>query len=259
MNRGIGVSRPHTLRGFPAGWIDWGRLDFEAVLGHAATAFAGEPIAVVARSVGGLLIGLTPSNYRIHRVFTMGAQFAHWRDYARAHRVRLLLKWHLEMPALTTLLGYFPGRRLGWMEDAPCGVVRDWTARSPRFEDAYRRGARVVPPAEGAQPVRQFAAMAGATLAVSVRDDEFGTIPAIRRLLARFTNSLAVHLQLPPQATGVGEIGHLAVFHSRVAQTLGPIARRWLGTGDRDPELTLWVQPKDGGRFGVPKPGSVTA
>ena len=170
-----------------------------------------------------------------------------------------MLTWHLVIPSLTTLVGYFPGRRPGWMEDAPCGVVRDWTARSPRFEDAYRRGARVVPPAEGAQPARRFAAMAGATLAVSVRDDEFGTIPTIRRLLARFTNSLAVHLQLPPKATGVGEIGHHAVFHSRVAQTLGPIARRWLGTGDRDPELTLWVQPKDGGRFGEPEPGSVTA
>jgi len=206
MNRGIGVSRPHTLRGFPAGWIDWGRLDFEAVLGHAATAFAGEPIAVVARSVGGLLIGLTPSNHRIHRVFTMGAQFAHWRDYARAHRVRLLLKWHLEMPALTTLLGYFPGRRLGWMEDAPRGVVRDWTARSPCFEDAYRRRARVL-----------------------------------------------------PSAIGVGEIGHFAFFHSRFAKTLGPIAQRWLCTGDLAPELSPCVVPKDGGRFGEPEPGSATA
>ena len=26
--RGIGESRPDRLRGFEAGWIDWGRLDF---------------------------------------------------------------------------------------------------------------------------------------------------------------------------------------------------------------------------------------
>ncbi len=30
--RGIGESRPESLRGFDAGWLDWGRLDFEAVL-----------------------------------------------------------------------------------------------------------------------------------------------------------------------------------------------------------------------------------
>ena len=34
--RGIGESRPEKLRGFRAGWIDWGRLDFDAVLRYAA-------------------------------------------------------------------------------------------------------------------------------------------------------------------------------------------------------------------------------
>ena len=45
----------------------------------------------------------------------MGAQFAHWRDYAPGRRLELLFKWHLVMPALTRLLGYFPGGRLGWL------------------------------------------------------------------------------------------------------------------------------------------------
>ena len=30
--RGIGESRPASLRGFDASWSDWGALDFEAVL-----------------------------------------------------------------------------------------------------------------------------------------------------------------------------------------------------------------------------------
>ena len=60
--RGIGESRPASLKGFHAGWLDWGRLDFEAVLRHVAADFPGQPVQVVAHSVGGVLIGLAASN-----------------------------------------------------------------------------------------------------------------------------------------------------------------------------------------------------
>lgn len=229
--RGIGESRPPSLKGFEAGWIDWGRLDFEAVLQYTASTFPGQPIHVVAHSVGGFLIGLAASNHLVSRVFTMGAQFAYWRDYARHRRLRLLLKWHVVMPALTALLGYFPGRRLGWLEDTPHGVVRDWTARHPRFEDAYRRGSLILSAAERRELVERFAAMQGATLAVSVTDDEFGTVPAIRRLLRYYRNSPATHLHIPPESIGLGEIGHFAFFHSRFEQSLWRIPLEWLKYG----------------------------
>jgi hypothetical protein len=39
------------------------------------------------------------------------------------------------MPLLTRVFGYFPGKRLGWLEDTPAGVVHDWstptTLRAP--------------------------------------------------------------------------------------------------------------------------------
>src|SRR5208337_1122445 len=75
---------------------------------------------------GGFLLGLAPSNHLIRRVFTMGAQYAYWPDYAAGTKLRMVAKWHVAMPLITTLFGYFPGKRLGWMEDTPKGVVRDW-------------------------------------------------------------------------------------------------------------------------------------
>ncbi len=86
--RGIGESRPAKLRGFDAGWIDWGSLDFEAVLRHAGQAYPGQPIQVVGHSIGGFVLGLAPSNPLVRRVFTVGAQYAYWRDYAPAERLR---------------------------------------------------------------------------------------------------------------------------------------------------------------------------
>jgi len=229
--RGIGESRPRSLKGFDADWLDWGRLDFEAMLRYAATTFPGQPIQVVAHSVGGVLIGLAASNALVSRVFSMGAQFAYWRDYARQRRPRMLVKWHVVMPALTRLCGYFPGKRLGWLEDTPRGVVRDWTARHPRFEDTYRRGARVLSDAERQDLAERFAAVPGPTLALSVADDEFGTIAAVRRLLRYYRNSPTTHVHIAPASLGLKEIGHFAFFHSRFEHSLWRIPLEWLRSG----------------------------
>lgn len=229
--RGIGRSRPRSLKGFEAGWIDWGCLDFEAALRYVEREFPGQPIHAVGHSVGGVLIGMAPSGGRVSRVFTMGAQYAYWRDYAPAMRLRMLLKWHVAMPLLTSLFGYFPGRRMGWLEDTPRGVVRDWTSRHPRFEETWRRGARVLPAAERKQLAARFTALVGDALAVSFSDDEFGTVPAVRRLLGYYRGARRTHLHLTPEAVGETRVGHFAFFHGRFEHSLWQIALEWLRHG----------------------------
>jgi len=229
--RGIGKSRPPNLKGFEAGWIDWGRLDFEAALQYVDREFPGQPIHVVGHSVGGVLIGMAASSFRVSRVFTMGAQYAYWRDYDRSRRARMLLKWHVVMPLVTSLFGYFPGRRIGWLEDTPRGVVRDWTGRYPRFEDTWRRGSLILPEAERNQLIHRFSAMTGDTLALSFSDDEFGTVAAVRRLLGYYRGSRRTHLHLTPETIGEARVGHFAFFHHRFEQSLWKIALEWLRHG----------------------------
>jgi predicted alpha/beta hydrolase len=78
--RGIGGSRPAKLRGFDASWVDWGYLDFDAVLSYAKRSFSDQPIDVVAHSAGGFVLGFAKANHLIRRIFTVGAQYAYWRD-----------------------------------------------------------------------------------------------------------------------------------------------------------------------------------
>jgi predicted alpha/beta hydrolase len=228
--RGIGESRPRSLRGFRAGWVDWGHLDCDAVLRFAAATSPGQPIHVVAHSIGGFVLGLAGSNHLVERVCTVGAQYAYWPDYAARSRLQMVLRWHVAMPLVTAAYGYFPGKRLGWLEDTPAGVVRDWVLSHRRCEEAWPSRASFRHPGRR-ELLRRFAAVTGATLAVSVTDDEFGTIPAVERLLAYFTGSPRKHLRVSPASVGVESIGHFGFFNSRFAGTLWPLALRWFQAG----------------------------
>ncbi|MDZ5432264.1 alpha/beta fold hydrolase [Pseudomonas fluorescens] len=237
--RGIGESRPASLKGLQASWTDWGALDFEAMLQRAQRDFPGQPIDVVGHSFGGCAAGLGASGQVIRRLVTVGAQFAYWRDYAPAHRWRMFGKWHVVMPIVTMICGYFPGKRLGWLEDTPAGVVRDWSTPTPLYEK--RPSGRVAHATTGHLP---FAAVNAKVLAISISDDPYGTIPAIERLLGYFTSSTNTHLRIAPEDIGEAEVGHFAFFRSAYQATLWPIALSWLQNGELPPETPGRTVPR---------------
>lgn len=225
--RGIGISRYGSLRSLSAGWLHWGQCDFEAMLQYANRHYPGQPIHVVGHSVGGVLIGMAPSSPLIARIFTMGAQYAYWPDYAQASRMRMRLQWHWLMPTLARLMGYVPAKRLGWMEDTPKGVALDWSGMGPRIEQSIRQRG----PGTHADPARLlagFSVVRAPILAVSAEDDPFGTTAAIHRLLDYYTGCERQHLRLAPEQVDENGIGHFAFFHSRFKDSLWPIAFKWL-------------------------------
>lgn len=221
--RGIGLSRPARLRGCGYRWREWGEKDFDAAL-RFMDERADQPLYVVGHSIGGFLPGLSRHAGRIDRMLTMGAQYAYWRDYAPARRMRLLLKWHVAMPVLTALFGYFPGKRLGWLEDLPAGVANEWSFRRARMETSH-------PVAERNEVLARFAAVTAPILAVAMSDDELGTVPAIRRTLAYYHNAEITEALLRPADLGFDAIGHFSLFHARHAEGFWRDTVQWLRQG----------------------------
>ncbi|MBB3649370.1 putative alpha/beta hydrolase [Rhizobium sp. BK619] len=221
--RGIGLSRPARLRGCGYRWREWGEKDFDAAL-RFIDGRADQPLYIVGHSIGGFLPGLSKHAGRIDRMLTMGAQYAYWRDYAPARRMRLLMKWHVAMPALTALFGYFPGKRLGWLEDLPAGVAHEWSFRRARMEMSH-------PAAERDEVLKRFAAVTAPILAVAMSDDELGTVPAIRRTLAYYRNAEIDEVLLQPADLGFEAIGHFGLFHSRHCEGFWRDSVLWLRDG----------------------------
>ncbi|MEJ6782120.1 alpha/beta hydrolase family protein [Aminobacter sp. Piv2-1] len=222
--RGIGASRPASLRRCGYRWRDWGERDFEAVLRLAIRLDPGAPLMVVGHSIGGFLPGLAESAPVITRMLTVGAQYAFWRDYAADQRLRLFLKWHVAMPALTALCGYFPGRHLGWLEDLPSGVANEWSFRRARMELSH-------PEAERDDVLRRLASVTAPILAVGMSDDELGTPQAIRRALGYYASATATQVLLSPQDFDRQQVGHFGLFHNRHATDFWLDTLIWLRDG----------------------------
>jgi predicted alpha/beta hydrolase len=147
----------------------------------------------------------------------------------------MFAKWHVVMPLVTMLCGYFPGKRLGWLEDTPAGVVRDWSTPTPRYEKR---------PSGQDIHVKNFAAVTARTLAISISDDPYGTVPAIERLLGYFTAGINTHLRITPGDIGEQEVGHFAFFRSAYQATLWPIALSWLQNGELPPDAPGRTVPR---------------
>jgi len=230
--RGIGQSRPVKLRGAGYRWRDWGERDFDAALQWLISHRRSDPLMVVGHSVGGFLPGLAEHAPMIDRMLTVGAQYAWWGDYMPSRRATLFLKWQVAMPALTAFCGYFPGRRLGWLEDLPKGVANEWSFRGPRFERSH-------PKSERAEALRRMAAVKATILAVAVSDDELGTVPAIRRTLGYYTGAQRQSVLLHPADFGRDAIGHFGLFHDSFKSSFWTDTLSWLREG-----LNPWSSAK---------------
>lgn len=221
--RGIGLSRPQRLRDCGYRWRDWGEQDFDAALLFMESQRPGRQLLVVGHSIGGFLPGLSAHADRLTRMLAVGAQYGNRRDYAAAHRWRLFLKWHVAMPAATLLFGYFPGRRLGWIEDLPKGVALDW---------AFQRGwIDPHPAAERMAALGRFERFHAPILSLTVTDDEIATVQAIRRGLSHYRNAKVEEVLLTPEDLGFPRIGHFDLFHVRHAAGFWLDTLLWLRDG----------------------------
>ena len=235
--RGIGGSRGIGVRKCGARWSDWGTLDFDAVVRFARERRPDLPVFVVGHSVGGALPGLAESAVHVRRILSVGGQFGHWPDYAPWQRRRLFWKWHVAMPLLTAACGYFPGSRLGWLEDLPAGVAFEWAFQRGAIERNHPRRMR-------AEVLRRFASVTAQVLAVGMSDDPYATPAALRRTLSNYQGSRIEAVMLSPSDVGQEEVGHFGLFHDRHASGFWLDTIGWLRDGSNPwPHRTFPLAP----------------
>ena len=219
--RGIGGSRGDTVRHLKANISDWGSKDCAAVLEAAQVRYAGAPLSVIGHSIGSIVTGFVHKPPKIERMLLVSPHTGFFGDYASRAKIGMFLQWHVLMPFITRLVGYFPGRIFGLPEDLPYGVALGW---------ARRRLARNTQ--EDAKH-SSFSRIATTALVIRPEDDPFATRDAAMRVRAYFRNSRFCEYVLRVLPTE-NAIGHFGFFQPRNRERTWHIAKAWLEGGSNE-------------------------
>ena len=218
--RGIGDSRPGSLRGFSARMHEWARLDAAGALRHVHEAWGETRPLLVGHSFGGQALGLLPQPLEARAALLVAAQSGYWGHWRGPRRLGMFALWHAAVPLLCRLFGYFPAARLGLGEDLPRGVAEEWAAwgrlRGYVFEadgGAWKEGYRAV-----TLPIRAY----------SFADDTFAPRPAVDALLEGYARAPIERRHLAPAELGARRIGHWGFFREGLQSSLWPEALTWL-------------------------------
>jgi predicted alpha/beta hydrolase len=207
--RGIGDSRPASLRKLVADYDDWAKLDARAV--HRFAKKLGGPVAAIGHSFGGHLIGLFDELRELSGMALVACQLPYYRDWPSAlGRARMALTWRVLLPTLTRAFGYLPGAA-GLGTDLPAGVARQWArwSMSPEYLLVDHPEARA-----------RFARFDRPTLLYSFSDDPYAPLPSVERLVDALRSPLLTHLRLEPDQ--VGPMGHFGFFRRKQGAPLWP-------------------------------------
>jgi len=216
--RGIGRSRPASLRGFPARMRDWAEKDIAGALDYFARVTHGARIVGLGHSFGGQVFGLVPGSERYAAVVAVGSQSGYWRHWPGLGKLGMWLATHVLLPGVSHALGYFPARRFGQGEDLPAGVAAQWAqwCRHPGYvvgalgaQEAYARFT---------SPMRVYA----------VSDDRFAPPRAVEAFLAFYPNAPRAVERVDAASIGGGPIGHFGFFRERFRGTLWGEAADWM-------------------------------
>ena len=208
--RGIGDSRPDSLKGFDARVRDWGELDMASVIDWADATYQPTTLLHIGHSVGGQMAGLLENHHKIDAMVTMSSQSGYWRLQGGSEKLKVLWVMGVMFPLLTRIYGYFPWSRFATGEDLPKGVALEWAkwCRSPNYlyDDKTLTNRH------------RFLHFSAPILAFSFDDDNWGTEQSVNALMSGYMGAPIKRRHVRPADYGLKSIGHFGFFRPQSKQ-----------------------------------------
>ena len=201
--RGIGGSRPTSLKNFAAKMQDWGALDLDAMIVYITSRHRSAKLIYIGHSVGGQLVALAPRSYLFHKIVLVASQLSYWKLWPTWSQLPYFLLMQTILPAVCYLFGYYPGRKLKLFYDMPKGVALEWAlwCRSPNGLLDHHSD-------------EVLKSLHTPLLAYSFSDDLIAPKKAVDALLARYEQAQLVQRHYTPSELGMNRIGHFGFFRS---------------------------------------------
>lgn len=217
--RGVGQSRPLSLRGFDARVEQWGILDAPAVIEWGKTKYPNGKLIILGHSGGGQIIGLMPDMGHVTSIIICASPKGYWKLWPGWHRY-LFRAWMLIGRFAARRFGYLPLSKIGLGEDLPRQTVENWAEWSSHPE--YLLGADFDLPTSG------FEDFSGNMLVIGIDDDAVAPLRSVQEMAKHYTNAKQSFLWITPQAYGLKKIGHFGFFRELGREKLWPLISEWL-------------------------------
>lgn len=218
--RGVGDSIDGSVANTSASIHDWGERDLPAVIDWLRERYPERRLVIIAHSVGGQILGMTPKTNLADSLVMIGSQSGYWRLWSGWQQLRIGFIWHVIIPFFSRMRGAFPSRWFGFQVDLPNGVAREWArwGRDPEYLMGRHRRASAV----------NYSAINRPILNAWISDDDIATHAANRKMLTWYSNAPVTNRDIHPDDFGVDRIGHYRLFRDSVGPKFWPELLEWI-------------------------------
>lgn len=188
-------------------WASDAAAALEALHAELDRTGSDAPITWLGHSLGGQILGFVDHSL-VQQVILVATGHGYWRHNPPRLRRWVRLFWHAVVPISVRIAGYYPGRRLRFLDDLPAGVMLQWRrwCLHPEYwaadvPDIRDRHAQIEAP----------------VAAVHITDDEIIIRHGIEALLAQLASTSTDLIVLSPDDVGASIVGHHGLFRAKHA------------------------------------------
>ena len=204
--RGIGLSKPQKMKGFPASMRIWGTVDYKAVTHFIKTNFPEYQKFCLGHSLGALILGMNEDSKMFDELVFVGTQNAFVGNLKFKTKIEAYLGFGIAQPLTTSVLGYFPGNWFGLGESLPAGSAYDW-----RTLILHKRSTNQL-----LDKVTDFSKdLTQKVFVIRAEDDDWLTEKGVKSLLQNtYPNMKPSYRLIKTSESEKNEIGHINFFRS---------------------------------------------
>ena len=212
--RGIGKSKPKTLKGFDASLIEWAQLDMTAVFDWVIDHYPNHKKVLFGHSMGGQLVGLMENNQQIDHLILAASGTGFWKDMSKPYKYVIPpICFFILIPFYNFWFGYIKAKKVKQGEDLPSGVGlqwRRWCIDKSYFEKDFKN--LNVP--------LYYNQIKTPLTSIQISDDIIANEVTSNKILSYYSNAKISINKVTPKSLNVSKIGHTGLFSRRFKENI---------------------------------------
>ncbi|MFZ6001139.1 MAG: alpha/beta fold hydrolase [Bacteroidota bacterium] len=217
--RGIGQSQISSVRSIRASIIQWGELDYGAILLRVRQGNPKGKLIIVGHGLGAQLVGFSPKSIWADRFIFVGTWTPYWKIFSGGLRWKKWFYSYLLIPAIGKIWGALPANLIGATENLPYGVALQ-LAQWGRDDDFLYR----------AFPDRKkiFDSLKQSSLVYSFEHDEVNNEETLESLYAHYPAVQIQHVHIRAHEVSVKRVDRFVFLMSSPQNSLWKETVDWM-------------------------------